>query len=198
MQRFPKLPIRVPNSSLRRCLVVIAMAAGLTTAFASPASAHAELEQSTPASNATLTTAPTQIDLSFGEGVELKLSSIAVLDHAGKHVETGSLQHLNGNGKSLSIKLSGIVSGQYTVNWHNVSVDSHPESGSFTFTVAIPESASATSTSTTAAVTATTVATLETPASSGNSSSNVGIIVGALILIALLLLVIFAVRQRKD
>jgi methionine-rich copper-binding protein CopC len=195
--------MQLSASTFRRWFIATALVLGATFGFASPASAHAELEQSTPASGATLTVAPAQVDLAFEEGVEIKLSHITVTDQAGKRVDAGSLQRVNGDNKTLSTKLNNVGNSTYTVSWKNVSTDGHPESGTFTFVVAVPESASTPTTIATASVTSTTSAVTtttapEVTANSDSGSSTVGIVIGILATIAIWVIVALVIRKRKS
>jgi copper transport protein len=129
----------------RRALAaVIAMAGALFAvllATAAPASAHAALLRTDPASGSVVQTAPRQIVLTFSEGVLLSADSLRVLSPTGKNVAVGTPGHAAGkdSGSTAEIGLApGLGNGTYTVAWKAVSQDSHPVSGAFTFSVGAP------------------------------------------------------------
>ncbi|ACK49441.1 copper resistance protein CopC [Methylocella silvestris BL2] len=115
------------------------VALALATAFCStglPASAHAMLESATPAVGATVTTAPTEIRLTFSEGVEAKFSGVQVTTAAGAAVKSGKPALDPADKKTLVIPISdALAPGIYKVKWHVVSVDTHKTQGAFSFTV---------------------------------------------------------------
>ena len=67
----------------RRLVFACALALGALVAFAAPASAHAELKDTTPVSGARLETAPRQVLLRFTERVEVALGGVRIFDGAG-------------------------------------------------------------------------------------------------------------------
>jgi copper transport protein len=111
----------------------------LLTLAALPASAHSQLESSTPAQGARLETAPSAVTLLFTEEVGLSSRSLQVLDPTGRRADTGSPEHPGGNGRAMQVPLKpGLGRGSYTVSWRVVSVDGHPVSGTFAFGVGVP------------------------------------------------------------
>ncbi|MEY2591469.1 MAG: copper transport protein [Acidimicrobiaceae bacterium] len=118
---------------MRRALVAIALVAGAVFALASPASAHAVLETTSPADRAHLDAVPPIVTLQFSENVSAELGAVKVFDGAGKRVDNGNLEARN-NAVSLGLQ-SGLGDGAYIVTWRVISADSHPVRGAFTFTV---------------------------------------------------------------
>ena len=105
-------------------------------AVSAPASAHARLEQTSPAEGASLTAAPPEVMLRFNEVVNGDLSEVTV--------KTGSTDVAEGSveveGDSLYQPLSSdMPEGDYTVTYKVVSADGHPVSGTFDFTYGAPE-----------------------------------------------------------
>lgn len=99
------------------------------------ASAHADLLASTPAANAVLPTAPTEIMLTFTEGVTPTVDAIRLVDSDGTVLHVGGVDQTRGD-QILSVAIRGTLdSGTYVVAWSAVSGDSHPISGSFLFSV---------------------------------------------------------------
>lgn len=102
------------------------------------ASAHAFLKTAEPAVGSTVQTAPSQIALTFTEGVEPKFSQIAVegvYDQAGVNLTHGAPYAL-GDATHLAVGLLPLPPGTYRVTWHATAVDTHKTQGSFTFTIA--------------------------------------------------------------
>jgi copper resistance protein C len=118
------------NRSILRALVVLPLLAGPGTAFA-----HAELESAVPAPDATVSTAPTEISITFGEEVEPHFSSIVVLDAKGHREDQGPAHTAASDAKILSVAVKPLAPGLYKVVWHATSVDSHKTKGSYHFTI---------------------------------------------------------------
>jgi copper transport protein len=100
---------------------------------AGPASAHAQLESTTPESGGRVATAPSDVTLHFSEGVTIGAGYARVLDSHNARVDTGSPKV---QGDVLTIPLrSGLADGGYLVSYRVISADSHPVSASFSFVV---------------------------------------------------------------
>ncbi|MER6050507.1 copper resistance protein CopC [Streptomyces sp. NPDC001793] len=129
----------------RRLLVVLAVLFGALTAGIAPASAHAALTGSDPASGAVVAHAPEQVALTFSEGVAMGDDSLRVLDPHGKRVDRGKLRDLcSGTVVKYAAGLPpGLADGTYTVAWQAISADSHPVSGAFTFSIGAPSTTTA-------------------------------------------------------
>lgn len=106
-------------------------------ASASPASAHARLEGSSPQDGSTLAAVPPEITLKFNEPIEAGLNEVSVMS-GGTDVAEGEPQ-VEGNNVYQPIDFT-MKPGEYTVTYKVVSADGHPVSGSFDFTYAPPES----------------------------------------------------------
>lgn len=119
-----------------RLTAALLMLGALQVAVASPASAHAILQQSEPAANASLDAAPDAVTLTFNEPVEVSLGAIQVLDASGNRVDRGNVEHPGGQGNVIQVQLNqGLGTGGYAVGYRVVSADSHPVAGAFTFGV---------------------------------------------------------------
>lgn len=121
----------------KHLLSAASLLASLT--MAATASAHAHLESQLPAANSTVTT-PKELRLHFSEGVEDKFTKVSI-------TSTGK------SGKTLVEPVPGVVTdqadkkilivtpaaplaaGEYKIEWHAVSVDTHKSEGSYHFTV---------------------------------------------------------------
>ncbi len=116
----------------------IGAAAAWTLAFAAPASAHALLRTSDPAAGAVLSTAPSQVIITFTEAPDPQLSSIQLLDSTGAVVSKQHAEPVPGNPRQLRLALPHLPDGAYTVTWRTVSkVDGHVTAGSYAFGVGV-------------------------------------------------------------
>ncbi|HEY9723770.1 MAG TPA: copper resistance protein CopC [Oscillatoriaceae cyanobacterium] len=118
------------------------LAAGLMLATAVPAFAHAYPQKEAPAKGAIVHAAPKTISIWFDDELQAGLSWLKVTDN-GKVVSTGKGHVDAKNRKLLSVGLAKAGTGKYTVEWHALSVDGHPTSGNYSFTVAPAAKASA-------------------------------------------------------
>ncbi|MFE9404447.1 copper resistance CopC/CopD family protein [Streptomyces sp. NPDC006530] len=140
----PRLRTTASRPLPRLALITVALL-GALFAGAAPASAHAALTGSDPKEGAVVATAPAQVALTFSEGVALDANSIRVLDPTGKRSDTAELVNLcSGDVVKYGVRLrTGIPNGTYTVAWQAISVDSHPVSGAFTFSIGAPSATTA-------------------------------------------------------
>jgi copper transport protein len=109
-------------------LVVVAQVVG-----AAPASAHAELERTSPADGARLDRAPAEVVLTFSEPVSLLDGAIRLLRPDGRLVPTAEPVT---DGSSVRWRMpTALPDGGYVVSWRVVSDDGHPVGGAFSFGV---------------------------------------------------------------
>lgn len=102
---------------------------------ATPALAHAHLQQQIPAADSQVV-APQTLTLTFSEGIEPAFSGVVVKDAQGNVVKTGHIQRDAQNKAQLNVPLAQtLVTGTYQVDWHVVSVDGHKTKGSYHFSV---------------------------------------------------------------
>ena len=101
-----------------------------------PAWAHARLVSATPAVGVSVPAAPTELVLRFSEALELRFSTVTVQDAAGARVDKGDLHAGPDGAKSLGLGLNALRSGEYTVTWQVLSVDTHRSEGRFRFQIA--------------------------------------------------------------
>jgi copper resistance protein C len=90
----------------------------LTLAGVSPALAHAELASATPAVDARVQGAPTEISITFAEEVAPKFSAIEVLDAKGQRGDVGKAQTAPNDAKVLGVAVKPLTAGIYKVVWH--------------------------------------------------------------------------------
>ncbi len=112
------------------------LALGLIVAVAAPASAHSALLASTPADGETVTTMPAQFSVTANEPL-LDLTgdatgfAIQVVDAAGRYYGDGCLSVSD---STLAMGATLGEPGEYRLYWQVVSADGHPVSGELAFT----------------------------------------------------------------
>ncbi|MBY5357677.1 copper homeostasis periplasmic binding protein CopC [Rhizobium leguminosarum] len=112
------------------------LAAGASIALASQVFAHAHLKSAAPASDSTVKQAPSELDLTFTEGLNLKFSGVKVTAPDKAVVKTGGGSLMDGD-MTLMVPVSQkLTPGKYTVEWHVLSTDGHKTNGTYSFTVA--------------------------------------------------------------
>jgi len=114
----------------------LALIALLAMAAPQAASAHAMLMKAEPAVGASVSPAPAQLILHYSEGVEPRFTTVVVHDAAGVRMDSDNLQTAPGDPKTLVLGLQPLKPGDYRVDWHVTSVDTHKTQGHFSFTVA--------------------------------------------------------------
>ena len=78
----------MPRSvAIARLVMAFLLAAGVALVAVHPVAAHAELETSTPAANASVADAPDAITLSFTEPIEPGSAVVELLDRQGLPIE---------------------------------------------------------------------------------------------------------------
>jgi len=100
------------------------------------ASAHAQLESTSPSAGAVLLTAPSEVVLHFGEPVEIDFGSLRVLGPHGNRVDDGGTHHPGSDTHAVAVSVErDLPQGTYVVAWRVISADSHPVHGAFVFSV---------------------------------------------------------------
>jgi methionine-rich copper-binding protein CopC len=103
----------------------------------SVAYAHPELQSAEPAAGTAMTASPKQIRITFSENVIPQFSGVEVKDQTGKMIPTGKAATDPANKKSLVVPVNEqLPPGDYKVEWHAVSDDTHRVEGSYSFSVA--------------------------------------------------------------
>jgi len=125
-------------------LVVGTLTATVLSASTSTVFAHANVATSEPAANSELEEPPDQIVIWFTEPLEPALSKIEVFNAQGTRVDNDDSLIDRVDPSVLSVSLSDLENGTYTVVWRNVStVDGHRVRGSYIFSVGEPLGGSA-------------------------------------------------------
>ncbi len=113
-----------------------ALAALSSAALCGSAIAHAELVAAEPPANATVNTAPAEIDLKFSEELQTKFTGVKVLGPDKKEVKTEGAMLMDGD-KTFMVSLpASLAPGTYRVEWHALSRDGHKTKGNYQFTIA--------------------------------------------------------------
>jgi methionine-rich copper-binding protein CopC len=178
-------PTRIATSAGRSLLfagLALVLALGL---FASPrpASAHADVQSSSPASGATVDAGVTSITITFDEEVSVD-SSIAAVDGPSGAVTGASAAVDRANRTLMTITTPPRAAGEYTVRWTAVTEDDNATAnGSFSFTVAGGTPAPSTDPATSPVTSGPSGASL--PAS---GAGNTGVVLSLLAAVALALL----------
>ena len=122
-------------SPITRTLVATAALAAGSLLGMNPAAAHDELVSTNPTDGATLTEAPTSLELTYsGDIMDVDgANQVRVTNAAGESVTDGAPDI---DGKVVTQDLATAAADDtYTVTWRVVSSDGHPIQGTFTYTV---------------------------------------------------------------
>ena len=122
---------------IRRVLVVVLCLGASVLGSAGVASAHALLVSTNPAANAALPSSPESVVLTFSERVNVVDDAIRIVAGDGTPVATGAAHH-DGGANTVAVDLPALADGTYVVAWKALSVESHPISGGFVFSVGAP------------------------------------------------------------
>ena len=115
-------------------IAAIAMLASVLCGTA--AYAHPEMQTAEPAAGSA-TASPKQIKITFNENVMVQFSGVELKDKDGKMIPTGKSTVDPANKKQLMVPVNEALSpGDYKVEWHAVSDDTHRVKGSYSFSVA--------------------------------------------------------------
>lgn len=124
---------------MRKILVILAaLLAGIALLFtsATAASAHSDLEESSPAQGAIVNTV-TELVLTFGEEIVPDYSTVVLADGSGIVVELGTPTYdTTSTIMTIPITSGALPNGDYFAGYRIVSVDGHPIAGEINFTVA--------------------------------------------------------------
>lgn len=120
-------------TAIRRLGAVLALVAGAVFLASGPAAAHTKLVSTSPGSEATLSSAPGSVSLTFDEAVAEEGATVLVTAPDGAGVTSGPVRVA---GAVVSVPLKPLTAtGAYQVAWRVVSDDGHPVAGQWRFTV---------------------------------------------------------------
>jgi methionine-rich copper-binding protein CopC len=122
--------------TMKKMNSIAAVAMIAASLCSSAAFAHPELQSAEPAAGAA-TTSPKQIKITFNENVMVQFSDVELKDQSGKTIPTGKATVDPANKKQLVVPVNETLSpGDYKVEWHAVSDDTHRVKGGYSFSVA--------------------------------------------------------------
>ncbi|MFJ2362543.1 copper homeostasis periplasmic binding protein CopC [Pseudomonas sp. NPDC087697] len=117
---------------LKKTLTAVALLGSLFAA--SSVFAHAHLKSSTPAADSSVA-APAELRLVFSEGVEASFTKVDISKN-GVAVAVKSIATESADKKTLVVTPAApLTAGEYKVEWHAVSVDTHKSAGNYSFKV---------------------------------------------------------------
>jgi copper resistance protein C len=114
----------------RRSVLILALMMGAAPGL----SAHSFPEEQHPSAGQTLTAPPSEIRIKFDAPIEKLFAKLQVLDADGKDHVVGAPE-ISSDGIELTSKVEAMKSGEYTVRWSVVCVDTHHTEGSYSFRV---------------------------------------------------------------
>jgi methionine-rich copper-binding protein CopC len=101
------------------------------------ACAHAFLDKAVPGVGTTVNGSPGELRLTFTQDLVLAFSNVRLATAAGGSIPTGKPELDPESPNTLRVRLGhALAPGVYVVTWHVVSIDTHPSSGTYKFTVA--------------------------------------------------------------
>jgi methionine-rich copper-binding protein CopC len=103
----------------------------LVAAWPSTAWAHARYKDSSPARDATVSQAPSELWVEVTEAVEQ--GDVDVYDPCGQQVDNGD-PSLNLTNDRVTVTMSSDIEGAFLVSWEVLAADGHRTAGEFTFT----------------------------------------------------------------
>lgn len=129
--------LRLAPPVVLRCAVLIGAVLSVANPLAGTAHAHARYASSVPESGGFVTSAPSNVKITFTEEVKLSGSNISVIAPGGKEVNAGPVGFDGNDRTTLVVQLAtGLSNGLYTVNWVSVSdQDGDKDEGAFNFGV---------------------------------------------------------------
>jgi len=114
---------------------VSASLGGLILLSPAAAFAHAFLKTAVPGVGAVVAQAPSQLLLTYTEGLEVRFCTVTVQGPGGAAVQAGKPQAVAGHENEMTVPVHITAPGKYTVTWHALSVDTHKTEGRFSFTI---------------------------------------------------------------
>ena len=171
---------------LRRMIMTLALSGLALVAAATPAFAHAELTGSNPAKDASLATAPKQLQLTFNEPVSPV--SITITGPEGAKWTVGQIA-VAGNVVSAPVQATG-PAGPYTITYKVKSDDGDDVTGTVAFTMTAASPATTTSAAPTGAPSS-------APATDGGTPAWVWLVIVLAVLLAAASAVAVTLRARR-
>ena len=115
---------------------VLLLSAMLTLSAVPTAFAHAALVVAAPPAGGDVTTAPSEVQVTFNEKLETTFSTIIVRNSVGKRVDKGDARVEGADRKAMRVSVQPLTQGIYIVEWRALTTDTHRTEGAFIFRVA--------------------------------------------------------------
>lgn len=122
------------RSAIRIAATLVAVF-GMVLFAPAAASAHSELESSSPSDGESVPAAPTVVILTFSAAVEPQFAQIAVTSDDDSSVTTGEAV-VDGDRVDQAVRIT--AGGTYTISYRIVSADGHPVQGQLSFVYRAP------------------------------------------------------------
>ena len=129
--------MRFPGQAFTQILIAVAVVLAGVMVMAPRASAHAVVEQITPADGQRLTSGPPRVTIRFSEAVQLlRPEDLTVVGSGGQPASSGGGRVLAADASVAEVPVAPrLPSGTYTVRWRVVSADGHIIPGASVFAV---------------------------------------------------------------
>jgi copper transport protein len=123
----------------RAATATLTAAAAVALLVPASATAHAQLESTSPERGVVVKHEPGVVAFRFDEPVEGNFGAVRVYDADGERVDEGDAFHPDGEGPRLGVHLKpGLADGSYTATYRVVSADGHIVSSGFVFSIGKP------------------------------------------------------------
>jgi len=182
--------------------IVLALSIFVSLLFSTTVSAHSTLESSSPADGETVQEQLTEITMQYNTSID-PMSTFTLTDANGEEVTVET--SVNDNVLNGTIG-SPLDNGEYTVEWNIIGADGHPITGTYAFTVDLPEAAGDDNDTVTdneeSTVTEPTdpetenAATTDTDNAEEGSSTNF-LLIGIIVLAAILIITMFTLGRKN-
>jgi copper transport protein len=124
------------HAAVRLALRVLCVTLLLSALAPACAFAHAQLEETVPATGSVLAHEPRQFVFAFDQAVQGGLGAVRVYDSAGKRVDDNVVSHPGGVSSRIAAGLDpNLPDGTYIATYRVVSVDTHVVSGGAVFSI---------------------------------------------------------------
>jgi copper transport protein len=129
---------QISSSSHRDLPLILILCVTALVGFGTVHSAygHAFVTDSNPSQSQSVSTSPKLIDVFFSEPVDLRYSSMKVLDSTGKQIDLGQVHYKGSDESSMEVSVPVLKDGTYTVSTNVLSqIDGHVTDNAFVFGV---------------------------------------------------------------
>ncbi len=106
--------------------------AGMFAVYATGAVAHSAIDETTPANEAVLAEAPSEVVMNFLHDIRLTRVSMTHADRASVDLD---LSAHKGMEIDFILPMQAMGSGTYVIDWRGLGTDGHAMTGSFSFVV---------------------------------------------------------------